>query len=301
VVDLVLYAIPAFVLLLAAEWASYRHLGEHHADEDPVGYDAKDTATSLSMGLGNLAINVGWKAVVVAAYAGLFALAPWDLPDGAAWAWVLLFVLEDHSYYWFHRTHHQVRVLWASHVAHHSSQHYNLSTALRQTWTPMTALPFWLPLPLIGFEPWQVLLAQSWSLVYQFWLHTERVGRMPRWFERVFNTPSHHRVHHGSNEQYLDRNHGGILIVWDRLYGTWEPEGQRVRYGLTSNIASHHPVHVAFHEFAAIWQDVRRARSWRDKAGYVLRGPGWAPPERAPDRADAPAASAAQPAVAVEG
>ena len=278
-VDLVLYAIPAFVLLLAAEWASYRHLGDHDHDHEGLkGYEVKDTATSLSMGLGNVVINVFWKAVVVVVYAALFELAPWDLPDAAVWAWVLLFLFEDHQYYWFHRAHHQVRVLWASHVVHHSSQHYNLSTALRQTWTPMTALPFWLPLPLVGFEPWQVLLAQSWSLLYQFWLHTERVQRLPGWFERVFNTPSHHRVHHGSNLQYLDRNHGGILIVWDRLYGTWEPEGEKVRYGLTTNLERHHPVHVAFHEFVAIWRDVRAATSWRDRAGYVFRGPGWAPP-----------------------
>lgn len=280
--DLILHAIPFFVLLLAVEWGAYRHLAEDH---DEVGYEAKDTATSLSMGLGNVVINVFWKGAVLVVYAALHQLAPWDLPDAAIWAWVLLFVLEDHCYYWFHRTHHQVRLFWASHVVHHSSQHFNLSTALRQTWTPMTSLPFWLVLPLVGFEPWQVLLAQSWSLVYQFWIHTERIKRMPRWFEAVFNTPSHHRVHHGSNERYLDRNHGGVLIVWDRLYGTFEPESERVRYGLTTNLETHHPVHVAFHEFAAIWRDVRAARSWRDRFGYVLRGPGWspAPPEDAHD------------------
>jgi sterol desaturase/sphingolipid hydroxylase (fatty acid hydroxylase superfamily) len=160
---------------------------------------------------------------------------------------------------------------------HHSSVHYNLSTALRQTWTPMTALPFWVPLAVAGFEPWMILLAQSWSLIYQFWLHTERIQRLPRWFESVFNTPSHHRVHHGSQEQYLDRNHAGILIVWDRLFGTYEPEGERVRYGLTTNLQTHNVVHVAFHEFRDIWRDVRTARSWRDRAGYLLRGPGWQP------------------------
>ena len=131
---------------------------------------------------------------------------------------------------------HEARVFWASHVVHHSSEHYNLSTALRQTWVPMTYLPFWLPLPLLGFPPWMVLLAQSWRLIYQFGLHTERIGRLPRPIEFVFNTPSHHRVHHGSNEVYLDRNYGGILIIWDRMFGTFEPErdDDRPRYGARS-------------------------------------------------------------------
>jgi sterol desaturase/sphingolipid hydroxylase (fatty acid hydroxylase superfamily) len=122
-----------------------------------------------------------------------------------------------------------------------------------------------------------VLLAQSWSLIYQFWIHTERVGRLPRWAEAILNTPSHHRVHHGSNEQYLDKNYGGILIVWDRLFGTFEPEGERVRYGLTTNIKTFNPVRVAFHEYAALLRDVRRARGWRLRMSILLRGPGWAP------------------------
>ena len=274
-VDLVIYAIPAFVLLLVVEAVSYRHLGDH--DHDDVGYEKRDTTTSLSMGLGNVIINVGWKAVVVVVLAALHEITPLRLPPEVWWSWPILFVADDLAYYWFHRSHHEVRVLWASHVVHHSSQHYNLSTALRQTWTPMTALPFWLPLALAGFEPWMILLAQSWSLLYQFWLHTERVRRMPRWFEWAFNAPTHHRVHHGSNEQYLDRNHGGILIVWDRLFGSFEPERERVRYGLTKNIRTHNPVRVAFHEYVAIWRDVRAASGWRERLGYVFRGPGWQP------------------------
>src|SRR4029079_10729997 len=172
---------------------------------------------------------------------------------------------------------HEARVFWASHVVHHSSRHFNLSTALRQTWVPMTYLPFWLPLLALGFPPWMVLLAQSWSLIYQFGLHTERIGRLPRPIEAVFNTPSHHRVHHGSNEVYLDRNYGGILIVWDRLFGTFQGETERVRYGLTKNIRSFKPTRVAFHEFAAIWRDVRAAESWRHRLGCLFRGPGWSP------------------------
>jgi sterol desaturase/sphingolipid hydroxylase (fatty acid hydroxylase superfamily) len=173
-----------------------------------------------------------------------------------------------------------VRVFWASHVVHHSSQHYNLSTALRQTWTPMTSLPFWAALALLGFQPWMILTQQAISLIYQFWIHTERIGRLPGPIEFVFNTPSHHRVHHGSNELYLDRNYGGILIVWDRLFGTFQGETERPRYGLTQNLRTFRPTKVAFHEFAAIARDVRGAGSWRHRLGYVFRSPGWSPDGR---------------------
>ena len=271
------YAIPFFVLLLIVEALSFRHLSE---GSELIGYELRDTRTSLAMGLGNVVINVVWKLAVLAAYAGLYELSPLRMDSGDWWAWAILFFGDDVSYYWFHRVSHESRVFWASHVVHHSSRHYNLSTALRQTWVPMTYFPFWLWLPVLGFAPWMVLLAQSWSLIYQFWIHTERIRRLPRWFEAVFNTPSHHRVHHGSNEVYLDKNYGGILIVWDRLFGTFEPEGERVRYGLTTNIKTFNPVMVAFHEYAALLRDVRRARSWRTRAELVLRGPGWQPPDQ---------------------
>jgi sterol desaturase/sphingolipid hydroxylase (fatty acid hydroxylase superfamily) len=278
VVEVLYYAIPFFVLLLVVEWLSFRHARD---DEDGlVGYEVVDTRTSLTMGVGNVVVNVAWKLAVVAIYAALYELTPFRLDASKWWVWVLVFLADDLAYYWFHRVSHESRVFWASHVVHHSSQHYNLSTALRQTWVPMTYLPFWLPLLLVGFPPWLVLLAQSWSLIYQFGLHTERIGRLPRPVEAVFNTPSHHRVHHGSNQVYLDRNYGGILIVWDRLFGSFVREGERVRYGLTKNLETHAPLRVAFHEYAALWADLRAARSWRVRWGLMLHGPGWQP-ERA--------------------
>jgi len=279
VVDLIIYAAPAFVLLLVVEAVSFRVAQR----EDLKGYDLKDTSTSLSMGIGNVIINTGWKAIVVLIYVGLYELTPLRVPDEAVWAWVALFFLDDFAYYWFHRISHEVRVFWASHVVHHSSQYFNLSTALRQTWTPMTYLPFWLPIALLGFQPWMIFTMQAISLMYQFWIHTERIHKLPRWFEFLFNTPSHHRVHHGSNDIYLDRNYGGILIIWDRIFGTFQGEEEKVSYGLTKNIRTFSPPKVAFHEWVAVWRDVRAAESWRDRFGYAFGGPGWTP-DRPHDR-----------------
>jgi sterol desaturase/sphingolipid hydroxylase (fatty acid hydroxylase superfamily) len=133
-------------------------------------------------------------------------------------------------------------------------------------------------MPLVGFPPWMILLAQAWSLIYQFGIHTERIGRLWRPIEYVFNTPSHHRVHHGSNEQYLDKNYGGILIIWDRLFGTFTGEDERVQYGLTTDIETYNPVRVAFHEYIDLWRDIRHAKAWRTKVGLAFHGPGWRPP-----------------------
>jgi sterol desaturase/sphingolipid hydroxylase (fatty acid hydroxylase superfamily) len=268
--NLVLYAIPVFLVALVLEllWA-LRH-------PQVRGYEARDTATSLSMGLSNVAINAGAKLLAIPLYALVYQHRLLDLGrPGAWWSWLILLFAEDHCYYWFHRTHHEVRILWAAHVVHHSSEHYNFSTALRQPLlTPFTGPLFWTPLCLFGFPPWMVLTAQAWSLIYQFWLHTEAVGRLGP-LEWVMNTPSHHRVHHGKNIAYLDRNHGGIFILWDRLYGTFQREDEPVTYGLTKDLHTFNLLRVGFHEALAIAADVRRAPGLTAKLGYVLAPPGW--------------------------
>jgi sterol desaturase/sphingolipid hydroxylase (fatty acid hydroxylase superfamily) len=172
---------------------------------------------------------------------------------------------------------HDVRFLWAAHVNHHSSEFYNLSTALRQSWTtPFTGLPFYWPLALAGLDPVMILTLEAMNTLYQYWIHTELVGRIGP-LEHVLNTASHHRVHHGTNVEYLDRNHAGIFIIWDKLFGTFEPEGAPVVYGLTKNIGTYRPVDIAFHEFRSMFADVRRATTWRDKLGYLFAPPGWSP------------------------
>jgi len=198
----------------------------------------------------------------------------------------------DFLYYWNHRFMHESRYMWAVHVVHHSSEHYNLSTALRQPVADSlgTSVPYGL-LCLLGLGPDVVETARGVNLLYQFWIHTETIDRLgPP--EAVLNTPSHHRVHHGSNRQYLDRNHGSILILWDRLFGTFEPEDERVVYGLTKNIDTFNPGRIATHEYVQMLRDVAASTSWRERLSYVVRGPGWATDHRA-ERAAASGASVA--------
>ncbi|MFM5929314.1 MAG: sterol desaturase family protein [Novosphingobium sp.] len=243
----------------------------------PTAYEPRDTLVSLLMGLGSVAAGM---------LAGAFTLALLFLAHDARlmtigwqwWAWIACFVLDDLTYYWIHRTGHRVRWFWASHVNHHSSQHYNLSTALRQSWTSFIALGFLfrLPLAFIGFDPAMILACAGVNLVYQFWIHTEAIHRFPRWFEAVMNTPSHHRVHHAINPQYLDRNYAGVFIVWDRLFGTFHREDDDVpiHYGIVRQLGSFNVLWVAFHEWIGIARDVWKA-PFRHKVSYIWRVPGW--------------------------
>ena len=183
----------------------------------------------------------------------------------------------DFLYYWTHRWEHEIRFFWAGHVNHHSSERYNLSTALRQPWTPLLTVVTFPLLALVGVAPWMIFTAGGLNLLYQFWIHTEAIDRLPDWYEAVLNTPSHHRVHHGSNAQYLDRNHGGILIVWDRLFGTFEREGERVRYGLTKDIESFNPA-LLYHQRARGHAPRRVSGSctWRSGCPTSCEALGWA-------------------------
>ncbi len=269
--DPVAIAIPVFVVLILAELLWLRRKGERH------GYEWRDTGTSLAIGLGSTVAGALTGGVTAALLVWLHTLSPLSI-GWAWWAWPLCFVLDDLAYYVFHRSAHRVRWFWASHVNHHSSQHYNLSTALRQSWTGFFALSFVfrMPLALIGFEPGMILVCAGLNLVYQFWIHTEAVKRMPPWFEAVMNTPSHHRVHHAVNPRYLDRNFAGALIIWDRLFGTFAPEDDtdRIRYGIVSQLGTFNVFYAVFHEWIAIARDMWRA-PWRHKLSYLLRAPGW--------------------------
>jgi sterol desaturase/sphingolipid hydroxylase (fatty acid hydroxylase superfamily) len=280
---ILVFAIPFFLLSLLGELLWLRGRA---ASRGLRGYESRDTWASLAMGVLSLVTGL----VVIAVSIPIISFF-WDhrITDlGQGWvAWVVALVAWDFAYYWSHRSQHRIRIGWANHVQHHSSERYNLSTALRQPVTNWQEWVFFPVIALLGVQPWIVFAAGSLNLIYQYWIHTEAIDRLPRWFEHVFNTPSHHRAHHGSQRQYLDRNYGGILIVWDRLFGTFEPEDERVVYGLTHNIHTFNPLRIATHEYAALGHDVRHATGLRAKVGHVLMPPGWAPGGAAPDdRAD---------------
>ncbi|HEX9807241.1 MAG TPA: sterol desaturase family protein [Alteraurantiacibacter sp.] len=268
--DPVAWAIPAFVLLVLAEmlWSRIR------ARE---AYEPRDTAVSLAFGLGSTVAGAIAAGAILAMLVWIHQHRLFEI-GWQWWAWILCFVLDDLAYYWFHRLAHRVRWFWASHVNHHSSQHYNLSTALRQSWTGFIAASFifrW-PLALIGFEPAMIIFCGGLNLIYQFWIHTEVIRHLPRWFEAVMNTPSHHRVHHATNPRYLDRNYAGTLIVWDKMFGTFEPESdeERIRYGIVRQLGSFNLLWAAFHEWIGIARDLRHA-PWPHKFSYLWREPGW--------------------------
>ena len=270
--DLTLLMMPLFVaaLLLEASWSWQKQLH---------WYDRNDALASLSMLVMSSLVELLPKLLAVLLMFKLHDISPLkDVVGRQWWAWLALFLLDDFSYYWFHRANHEVRLFWAGHVNHHSSQYLNFATALRQgVGERVHKLLFWLWLPLLGFDPVMILTMISISLFYQFWIHTPAVGKLHPVIEAVFNTASHHRVHHASNVRYLDCNHGGILIIWDRLFGTFAPESddEPVVYGLTTNIESNNPWTVLSHEYRAIARDVLRTSSWRDRLRYLCLAPGW--------------------------
>ena len=270
--NIIHYAIPFFLLTMLIEFVISIQINHKT-------YEGKDFMTSIAMGLGNVAIDLVSKIMVFAVFFYLYNHFRIFTIPVTWWSFVLLFFLEDLSYYWFHRKSHEIRFFWASHVVHHSSKHYNLSTALRQTWTGgFFSFIFWLWLPLLGFHPNMIIFQMSISLLYQYWIHTELINKMPPWFEYIMNTPSHHRVHHGSNPIYLDRNHAGILIIWDRLFGTFQEElpEEKVNYGLTTNINTYNPIKVAFLEWMAMFRDVfTQSTSLSKRIRYFFMPPGW--------------------------
>jgi len=269
--NLIHYAIPFFILsvLIEAVFIVKAMMQK---------YEYKDAITSISMGLiGNIFIGFLSKGLIFTLF--LFIYNTFHLLEIPItwWSWVILLFVDDLTYYWFHRTSHENRLFWASHVVHHSSEKYNLSTALRQTWTGnFYSFIFWIPLLLIGFHPVMLFMQMSISLIYQYWIHTELIVKMPKWFEAVFNTPSHHRVHHATNSQYLDRNHAGIFIIWDKLFSTFEPEVEKPVYGLVTNIKTHNLLTIAFHEWISMFSDAYNAKTsvW-NKLKYFVKPPGW--------------------------
>lgn len=275
---LIYYAIPVFLLTILLElWLLTK---KRQAYADAVGYETKDSVASISMGLGNVVIAAVVKTTTFGALLWIYQNSGFwrEFLDASHWwAWLILLFADDFCYYWFHRVSHEVRFGWAAHINHHSSEYFNLSTALRQSWTtPFYSWLFFVPLAVIGFHPAMIFTMHAISLLYQYWIHTETIGKLGplEWF---MNTPSHHRVHHGANPQYIDRNYGGFFIIYDKLFGSFEPEGEKVNYGLVNNIKTFNLLKIAFHHWQSIFRDMRRAKYWRHKWQFLFRRPEWVP------------------------
>jgi sterol desaturase/sphingolipid hydroxylase (fatty acid hydroxylase superfamily) len=266
---IIYFAIPFFIISMIIE-----SLYAKKKKQD--SYEIKDTAASISMGIGNVLIALIAKLIVVPFYYFIYEYRLFTI-EASIIAWIALLFLDDFCYYWAHRFGHVSRLFWASHIIHHSSQRYNLSTALRQTWTGgFFTFIFYTPLAIIGFHPLMMLTMQAVNLLYQFWIHTEFVKSIG-FLESFMNSPSHHRVHHGSDIKYLDKNYAGIFIIWDKLFDTFKKEEERPKYGILHNIQTYNPLKIASHEWISIFNDLKTSRSLKEFIAYIFAAPGWSP------------------------
>lgn len=283
---LALLALPVLLPLLAAAEGYWRM-------RSGLGYDWKAWWASLGDVFGrallNRTIGGGMVGLLLLGVAGLRVA---DIAMDRWWHWALLFVGQEFGYYWMHRADHRIRWFWLNHAVHHSSEQYALSSAYRLGWTGKitAAAVFLAPLVWLGFPVTAVLGALALNLLYQFWLHTELIGTLPRWVEYLFNTPAHHRVHHASNPEYLDRNYGGVLIVFDRMFGTFREahSAVRIRYGLVEPVRSYNPVRIALHAWVRLFRDLRGAAGWHERARILYGPPGGSASQPACSRSPPP-------------
>jgi len=267
----VILAIPMYFILMAIEIV-YERLSRKSS------YRINDALTNISAGTLQQLTNTFISLFKIGIYTWVYHIAAlWNLPQNG-WTLIAALVLWDLCYYWEHRMAHTINLFWGGHIVHHQSEEYNLSVALRQTSTGFIwGFPFFLPMALLGIHPIQFVLAGGINLLYQFWIHTEHINKMPRWFEWLFNTPSHHRVHHGRDPKYLDKNYGGILIIWDRLFGTFKAEEERPHYGITTPLRSWNPVYANFVHYIHLGKWLRQVRSPLDGLRLLFNKPGWFP------------------------
>jgi sterol desaturase/sphingolipid hydroxylase (fatty acid hydroxylase superfamily) len=273
--QIIVLATPVFFALIGLEWAVGRLRGRDT-------YRLNDALNSIGLGVLSQVIALFTKLAMLGIYTAVYErFAPWRLPADAPWIWAAALLAYDFCYYWLHRLGHTVALLWAAHVVHHQSEDYNLSTALRQTGSGwLLSWLFYLPLALAGVPPLVFVGVGLIDLLYQFWVHTQQIGKLG-WFDRWFCSPSNHRVHHAVNDRYLDRNFGGILIVWDRLFGTFveEDEAEPCVYGSRAPLRSWDPLRANLQVYVHLVRASRQARTGRDKLRVWLRPPGWRPPE----------------------
>lgn len=268
----IVLSIPVFFILIGIELLVERFTNKRL-------YRLPDAISNISCGITSQLSGLFLRIFGIGIYQLLFEkFAFFALDNSAWWYWVLLILLVDLAYYWAHRMSHEVNLFWGGHVVHHQSEEYNLSVALRQSslqvvWT----FAFNLPIALLGFQTIDFVLVAAFNTLYQFWIHTETIGKFPRWIEFIFNTPSHHRVHHGRNPKYIDKNHAGSLIIWDRMFGTFQEEEEKPAYGITTPLNSWNAVWANMSHYAAMSKDLKRIPYWKDRVKYLFMKPGWLP------------------------
>jgi sterol desaturase/sphingolipid hydroxylase (fatty acid hydroxylase superfamily) len=268
--DLTALALPVFALLMLTEAVATALRGRE-------AYAWRDFGGSMSQLGMNVAVKLATQGLVVGLYFFLYQFRLFDIGTGPL-QWIFTLVVLDFFFYWYHRSSHRCRFLWCAHVVHHSSERMNFGTALRQSPTgPLTIVLFYWPLPLLGFHPLVMASAGAIATIYGFWTHTETIGKLWRPLEWLFVTPSHHRAHHGSNPEYVDKNYANLLIIWDRLFGTFQPEVAPVRYGLINNINTYNPIRIGFEEWYKLFRDSVKANSIREARELWANPPGWKP------------------------
>lgn len=237
-------------------------------------YDTKETIGSTLTGLGNVGVNFLLKTVLLLFMVWIYNLLPWRMTLNW-WHFIPCYILFDFCSYWAHRVSHKQRFLWATHVTHHSGEHYNLTVSFRLSWVQNIKIIFFIPVALIGFHPIIIFAVSQAAVMFQFWVHTEYIRKLPRWIEYVFATPSNHRVHHGKQDKYIDKNFAATFIIWDRMFGTYQAEEEKVEYGITQKMKKKiDPIHLNFHEYYDMWNDVKSTNSFRKKLFYIFGSPG---------------------------
>lgn len=235
-------------------------------------YNGKDFLASLTIGLVNVGLNGLMKLGMFSVFLFFYNLSPLKIPH-TWWSYVLCLVILDFCRYWAHRIAHEQRFWWSTHVVHHSSEHYNLSVSFRLSWTQNLKLVFFLPVILMGFHPFVFFIVHQIEVLYQFWIHTELIRKLPAPIEYIFTTPSHHRVHHSVNERYLDKNYGSTFIIWDRMFGTFQEEDEKAIYGITKPVNSYNPVYLVFHEWIEVFKDLGKSRSIKEAWNVLFGSP----------------------------
>lgn len=264
--QLIIWAVPVMLIFTGIEYYIARH-------EDKDIYQNRELLGSIFVGLGNIVSNLVTKILLFVMVVEIYNLVPWRM--GLYW-WMFFpaYIILDLCSYWAHRISHEQRFWWCTHITHHSGNKYNLAVSFRLSWIQQFKILFFLPIAFLGFHPLIFFVANQMAVLFQFWVHTEYVPKLHPWIEYIIATPSNHRVHHGSQYKYLDKNYGASFIIWDRMFGTYQPEEEKAIYGLTTPIPySANPIYLNFHEVRDIYQDVKKAKGFRQKMFFIFGSP----------------------------